>query len=66
MIDVHSGCAEKVGTVGGLIRANGLDIERARALRNIVQEISAPARRQDRMPNGDPPSLMLWGTEEEK
>jgi len=66
MIDVHSGSAEKVGTVSWLVRANGLDLKRSRAFADIAAEAAAPVRKPNRMPNGDPPSLMLWGAEEEE
>jgi len=66
MIDVHSGYVEKVGTVSRLVRSNALDVERLRAQANGFGNPAASVRKPDRMPNGDPPSLMLWGTEEEK
>ena len=64
MIDTRSGSIERTGTGGGPARARGLDLERAWLLRSVLRDVSAPSRKQDKMPNGDPPNLILWGAEE--
>jgi hypothetical protein len=64
MIDVHNAPSEKTGTVSRLVRSQGLEIERGWMLRSVLHKVPDRSWKQDKMPNGDPPSLMLWGTED--
>jgi hypothetical protein len=66
MTYVNSGNVGEDGAVRLLARANVPDAERLRSQANGFGKTAASVRKPDRMPNGDPPSLVLWGTEEEK
>ena len=64
MIDVKRHLDEKAGPVANLVKTHGIDLQRALRFSNVLQETSRPAISMERMPNGDPPSVVLWGTEE--
>lgn len=47
-----------------MVKTRSVDRARARFFERMMSRRPRPSRSDPRMPNGDPPSVMLWGEDE--